>query len=164
MVFNAYDVFEMAVNLERSGFEFYSKAAESLGPEEREAKELLLRLAAAECEHEGSFDSLKSAYKLTPETGYPDLDADYADYLRSLVKTTIFNDRSAAKLLAGSPSPESVLETALTLERSSVVFFASIKDSVPESLDKSRVDSIIREEIRHIAALFSLLEKRKGEH
>jgi len=161
MIFNAYDIFIMAESLERNGAEFYSSLASSRSKEPALA-ELFQRLAKDESEHEGHFCSLRNAYKLCPDNGVQELDGLYVQYLESLVKGTVFNGRNAAKLM-NSSSREQVLEEALALERSMVVFYASIKDAVPSSLDRSRVDSIIREEIRHIAALSALLGEIKGE-
>jgi rubrerythrin len=54
-----------------------------------------------------------------------------------------------------------VLNTAIGLEKESVLFYLGLKDMVAEQYGRERIDDIIREERRHIAQLTSLLGNRK---
>lgn len=56
--FNADDVFEMAVQLERNGDQFYREAAQNT--DNPEYKKLLVGLADMEVQHEKTFVNLRS--------------------------------------------------------------------------------------------------------
>jgi len=53
------------------------------------------------------------------------------------------------------------LNTAIGLEKESVLFYLGIKDMVPPGHGLERIDEIIREERGHIVQLSSLLAKIK---
>lgn len=55
------------------------------------------------------------------------------------------------------------METSLKAEKNSVVFYTGLKEFVPKNADKSKIEDIIKEEIRHIAYLNRrLLELKKA--
>ena len=56
---------------------------------------------------------------------------------------------------------EEVLETAIGLEKESVVFYTGMKELVPERLGKDKIDPIIKEEIGHITDLRAQLRELK---
>lgn len=160
MTFNAYEAFEMAGQIERNGLEFYTKAAAKVS--DPSARKLLQSLAEMERQHEKYFATLKEDYKLLPQSELPDLDDQYVQYVDSQVKGKVFNDSAAAKIKEGC-SVEEAIEMALAFERSTVVYFATIKESVPRKLGKDRIDEIIKEEVRHIAILNGHLEFLKDK-
>ena len=55
--FNADEIFEMAEQIERNGAKFYRKAAE---PTAGENRDVLLRLAAMEDDHEKTFAAMRA--------------------------------------------------------------------------------------------------------
>ncbi len=160
MTFNAYEAFEMAAQIERNGLDFYTRAAGKVS--DKSAKSLLQGLAEMERQHEKYFAALKEDYRLLPESELPDLDSQYVQYIDSLVKGKVFNESAATKFREGC-SVEEIIEMALSFERSTVVYFATIKESVPRKLGKDRIDEIIKEEVRHIAILNGHLEFLKGK-
>jgi len=52
-----------------------------------------------------------------------------------------------------------VLETALANEKDAIVYFLALKAFVPTEDGRKKIDDIIDEEIRHIAALNQSLKK-----
>ena len=50
-------------------------------------------------------------------------------------------------------SMKEILKSAIEAEKDSIVFYLGMKDVVPESLGKSRIDHIIKEEMGHIRSL-----------
>ncbi|MBN1865559.1 MAG: ferritin family protein [Victivallales bacterium] len=152
MIFNAREVFEIAERIERNGYTFYRKAAESVS--ERDTKSFLESLANMEEQHEQLFNSLKNDVTETPGSEFPDLDDQLGQYLNSYADGKIFE---VAQLPENKIGPESsleeIFETAIEFERNSVVFFTLIKQTVPESLGKEKIDILIKEEIKHIATL-----------
>ncbi len=50
-----------------------------------------------------------------------------------------------------------LLKIAIELEKDSVIYYMGIKQVIPESFGKEKVDSIIKEEMSHITLLNSKL-------
>ncbi len=152
MMFNAREVFEIAERIERNGYKFYRKAAN--GVDDSSIKSFLESLASMEEQHEQLFHSLKLKVTDTPDNDFPDLDDQLGQYLNSFADGRIFE---VAQLPENKIGPESsledIFEVAIDFERNSVVFFTLIKQTVPDSLGKEKIDFIIKEEIKHIATL-----------
>ena len=55
-------------------------------------------------------------------------------------------------------SEEEILKIAIGLEKESIVFYVGIKDIVPKSLGKDKIDAIIREEMSHVVLLSDQLK------
>lgn len=155
ITFNADETFEMAEQMERNGAKFYRKAAE---PAAGENRDLLLRLAAMEDDHEKTFAAMRaelSTAEKRPVTADPDNVA--ALYLRAMADGKVF-DSDPSEALSGAEPMEEVLKTAIGLEKDSVVFYQSMKEMVPGAAGKERIDAIIKEEIGHILDLTRQLE------
>ncbi len=54
-----------------------------------------------------------------------------------------------------------ILKAALTAEKDSIVFYLGMKDLVPESLGKNKIDDIIKEEMSHIKIIGNKLREFK---
>ena len=157
IIFNADEIFEMAEQIERNGAKFYRTAAESRA----DARDLLLRLAAMEDEHERTFAAMRSELsedEKTPLTFDPDNKA--ALYLRAMADGKVFKS-DPSESLSGNESMHEIIKTAIGLEKDSIVFYTSMKDVVPKSAGKEKVDAIIKEEIGHIVDLTTQLTASK---
>jgi len=153
VTFNADEIFEIAEQIERNGARFYRKATEaSISVRSRE---MLLRLAAMEDEHEKTFAAMRA--ELTGQETAPlvfDPDDQAALYLRAVADGKVFDFKAdPSKRLTGRESVDEVLGIAIGLEKESIVFYTGIKDTVPERLGKDKVDAIIREEMAHLTTL-----------
>ena len=149
---NAFEVFEIAEQIERDGYEFYCKAAEQV--ESEAAKELLHELADMELGHESVFQELKNKYRLCSDEVFPDLDEWTIKYLRAYAKGKVFCD-SPEKELRPDASLTDILDVALSFERNTIVFFASVKALMKEKSDQDKIDSLIKEEVGHVMTLTS---------
>jgi len=161
--FNADKVFEMGMQIERNGREFYRRAA--AGAQDAAVRRMLSSLAEMEDDHEGLFGRLKAAL---PKEAAPELlfdpDGTAARYLRAAADTHVFNAESARPDdLSDCPTAEDVLRKAMEFEKDSVVFFLALKEVVPEDLGKAEVDGLIREELDHIALLSRELGRLAAE-
>jgi rubrerythrin len=145
--FTADDVFEMAEQLERNGAKFYRTAAENVS--DPKSKELLIGLAEMEDEHEKTFALLRSglcdAEKITTVF---DPENESVLYLRALADTRVFFEKKI-----DISSMKEILKAAIVAEKDSIVFYLGLKDFVPDKLGKSRLDTIIKEEMGHIRIL-----------
>ena len=158
ITFNADEIFEMAEQIERNGARFYRRAA---GPAGGEGRDLLLRLAEMEDDHERTFADMRA--ELPPagrqSTAF-DPDNEAVLYLQAMADGKVFRcDPSEA--LSGQEPMEEILDVAIGLEKDSIVFYQSMKDVVPAAAGKETLDAIIRQEIGHILDLTKQLEALK---
>jgi len=145
--FSADDIFEMAEQLERNGAKFYRTAAEGLS--DLSAKKLLLDLYEMENAHEKTFASLRAdlAEKEKASAVF-DPEGEAMAYLQALANTRVFFEKTI-----DVSSLKRIYMAALEAEKDSIVFYLGMKDMVPETFGKDRIDAIIREEMGHIKIL-----------
>ena len=129
--FNADDIFEMAEQIERNGVKFYRTASENIT--DPQSKKFLIQLSQMEKE--------KTVTVFDP-------DNESVLYLRALADTRVFFEKTI-----DMKSMKEILKSAIEAEKDSIVFYLGMKDVVPESLGKSRIDHIIKEEMGHIRSL-----------
>ncbi|NIO03368.1 MAG: rubrerythrin [Proteobacteria bacterium] len=160
--FNADEIFEMAVQIERNGGRFYRLAAKY--EENPDARRLMLELAARENAHEKIFVSMReelSASEKVSKTFDPHGEA--ASYLRALANGRVFDLTLDPTDFFNHPqSLEDILRKAIDLEKDSIVFYLGMREMVPQKLGQNQIDHIIKEEMRHIATLDKELAARRG--
>jgi len=61
--------------------------------------------------------------------------------------------RSPTEKLTGNESPQELLDIAIAAEKNSVLFYVGLKDLVTAKAGRDRIESIIREEVKHVADL-----------
>ena len=153
--FNADDVFEIAEQLERNGANFYRTAAEATA--DADARDLLLKLAAMEDDHEKTFSKMRSELNASEKASTVfDPDGDAVKYLQALADTRVFFEKSI-----DTSSLEAVLKDAITAEKDSIVFYLGMREAVPENLGRKRLDDVIQEEMGHIRLLSKSLTALK---
>jgi rubrerythrin len=155
--FNAIEILEMAGEIERNGARFYRKAAEFF--EDPQTKKLLMDLAEMEDQHEKVFAAMQQDFE--KEQAAPvviDPDNLSAPYLHAMAEGRVFDVRSdPVAMLSEHDSLQDILKIAINLEKESIVFYVGIKEMVPETLGKDKIDDIIREEMMHVALLGTTL-------
>ncbi|MFH2129066.1 MAG: ferritin family protein [bacterium] len=153
--FNAKEILEMAEQIERNGFLFYTKAAASVQGDE--IKKFLSELAEMEVTHEKTFAEMKNQLgSQEKEEVVFDPYEETAAYLQALADTRVFYEKEI-----DMSSVEEVLKAAIIAEKDSIVFYLGMKDMVPEGKGKTRVDGIIKEEMKHIQIISNELMKYK---
>lgn len=161
IVFNAEEILEIAVGIERNGQKFYRTAASNA--KEEEHRTLLLELAEMEVNHEKLFSEMKAG--LSPqERESKDMDPEHeaAGYLRAVADGNVFDYRKdPASMLTGAESIDDILHTAIGMEKESIVFYTGLKHMVPQRLGGTKVDDIIKEELSHITLLSRQLANMK---
>lgn len=155
--FNANEILQMAEQIERNGADFYRKSIEKV--QDSTGKELLLKLAEMEDQHEKTFAALRS--KLTAEEKAQtvfDPEGESVRYLKALADSKVFFEKTI-----DPNSMEGILKEAITAEKDSILFYLGMKDVVPEALGKDRIDKVIKEEMSHINLLTrELVALKKG--
>jgi rubrerythrin len=156
MIFNADEVLAIAEQIERNGIEFYERAAARF---RGDAKRTLLRLADMERTHVQVFSAMRRELSDAGEGLKAfDPEGEAARYLAAFADGQIFDlSTDPLALLGSQDSDRDILESAIGLEKDSVVFYVAIRDAVPESLGKDRIEKIIKEEMEHIVLLSGAL-------
>lgn len=155
--FNADAILEMAEQIERNGAKFYHTAARRvLSPA---VKEMLTRLAEMEEDHEKTFAELrKELTRQENSPGFSELETDVQKYLNALSNTRVFNKNKTPDLKISENHTETdileeIYRSAIRAEKDSIVFYVGLREMVPETFGKSKVDAIIKEEMLHITTL-----------
>ena len=147
--FNAEEVLDMAAQIERNGGVFYRHAAKN----NEEGRELLLRLAEQEDEHLALFERMRDELTSAESEGTAfDPYEEASLYLKAMADAHVFDLKGGdpTRMLKGDESLDDIIHVALRAEADSIAFFLGMKDLVPDSLGRDRVDSLIKEEMKHI--------------
>jgi rubrerythrin len=161
ITFNAFEIFEMAEQIERNGVKFYRKAAE--GTPDQDIRQTLLELADMEAEHEETFANMRKqiSYKERELITF-DPENETALYLQAMASGHVFDlKKDPSQQLTGKESTEDILKTAIEAEKDSIVFYLGLKDFVPAETGKDKVEEIIKEEQSHITVLSQKLAALK---
>lgn len=154
--FTADEVFEMAEHLERDGAQFYRAAADSVTDEKM--KDLFYTLSDWEIRHEKIFSSLRKDLSNKEKSQVTfDPNDESARYLKTLVEGMVSFSHTLK-----ADSPEEILKASIESERDAVKFYTAMRDAVPESLGKAKIDKIIDEEASHVKVLSEQLGKLIG--
>ena len=157
MKFNHDEVFEMAEELERNGARFYRQGADQA--EDESARELMLRLAAMEDEHEKLFARMRAEFG--PEPTY-DPEGEGVRYLHSIMEGQVF-PTDTTRTLAGDEDLQTVLKRAIGFEKDAILLFQSLKSVVSTDEDKARIESLVMEEVGHVVMLRGELQRVRRE-
>jgi rubrerythrin len=160
--FNADEILAMAEQIERNGARFYRKAAELA--QDEGVKNLLLDLAAWEDDHLRVFASMREHLTISPQQlDTFDAEEETSLYLRAMADGNVFDVRAdPSELLTGKQTREEILKLAIGQEKDSIVFYLGLKELVPETLGKEKIDHIIREEMGHIGLLNKIIVAAAG--
>ena len=155
--FNADEILEMALEIERKGAAFYMRAAELA--QSSPAKAMFLELAAMEEDHEKTFSEMKAGLSAEErkEMTY-DPHGDLPRYLSTFADKGMARQQAGSEVeLSGKESVQDILRLAIGMEKDSVVFYLGLQDLVPARVGGARVDEILKEEMGHIATLGDLM-------
>ena len=147
------EILEMAVQIEKNGIAFYQGLAESA--KDDKMRKLMEHLAEEERKHVITFqklsgvldtDHLKTLYELQ-------FVEEVSLYLKALADTKIFaGANEAAQWARGAKRPSEALETAIDLEKDSILFYLEMWNFVRKE-DRDVIDGIIDEEKKHVQTL-----------
>ncbi|MBN1165213.1 MAG: ferritin family protein [Candidatus Krumholzibacteriota bacterium] len=150
ITFNADEVFEMGMDVEKNGYAYYKKASEMA--DDPNIKKAFTYLGEEELKHFETFKELRDS--LAPRETTPtviDTDGVVNLYLDALVKSRLFlNEEEAEKLAAGVESEIEALKIALAFEKDTILFFQTMKSMTRENLGQDKIDQLIAEEQKHV--------------
>ena len=155
ITFNAFEIFEIAEQIERNGVKFYRKAAKGIS--DKDLRQMLLELADMEAEHEETFAGMRKQLSVSDKDRQLrvfDPENELTLYLQAMANGHVFDLRKdPSKQLRGTETVEDILKLAINAEKDSIVFYLGLKDFVPAGAGKDKVEEIIKEEMSHIAVL-----------
>jgi rubrerythrin len=150
--FNVDEIFEMAEQIEQNGAGFYREAARKTG--DKTTQKMFMNLASMEDGHLKIFQDMRKqldASDKEPTTFDPDDQA--ALYLQAMADSHgIEGKKDRQTKLTGSETIREILEIAVNAEKNSIVFYTALRDIV-SAAGRDMVDSIIAEELGHLAVL-----------
>jgi rubrerythrin len=154
-VFNADEIFAMAEEIEKNGARFYRDAKAKV--KDRAAKDFLDDLAAMEDEHLKTFSTMRTSLTEQDRKSMTfDPANESALYLNALADTRVFFQKTM-----GLSSLEEIFKAAIQTEKDSIAFYLGMKELVPASVGRGRLEDIIKEEMRHIRLLSERLAAAK---
>ena len=160
--FNLDEVFAMAVRIEENGATFYRKAAQTRKADNERI--FLEQMARMEDEHKKAFEAMR--YTLSDEAQTPtvfDPEEEGAAYLMAMADSHDGEgDPAIADFFNGREALESIVATAIDLEKKSILFYIGLKDLVPPKFGGDKIDTIIKEEKQHVAQLTAFLKRAKA--
>jgi len=160
--FNADEVFEMAIQIEMNGGTFYRKAAGLQS--DAENRTFLESLAGMEDKHQEIFEKMRKELPDKDKGGKVfDPYGELSQYLAAMAGTHGGEGSpSAADALTGNETLANIVNTALGLEKESILFYLGMKDMVPPKYGQEKIEDIIKEERKHVVQLTSILNKVKA--
>jgi rubrerythrin len=156
--FNADEIFQIGAQIESNGKKFYETIAKNTS--NPSVQKIFLDLAQWESKHIELFKKWKDELPDSAKRGdLFDPNQELQLYLKATADSHVFlKNKDIPQLASTCKTPIEALELAVTFEKDSVVFYTTMKKLVPEHLGKSKIDSLIDEEISHI---FILTQKKK---
>ncbi len=147
-VYSGAEIFQIAMELEDAGRAFFETLAEK--SENPDLAGLCRYLAGQETDHYAKFK--KMSEELTQRPASRPLTWDELHFAKILIEERVLSSPEAARDAAGSGDVVGILETAIQLEKDSILFYNELLAEVDEK-DVPAVQEIIDEEKRHLRAL-----------
>lgn len=162
--YNAEEVFEIAIQIEKNGAAFYRKAAEL--QEDGSDKAFLEALAEMEDRHKATFEQMKLQVSDLEKTQTVfDPEEELSLYLNAMADSHGGEGNpDILDLFTGEETITEVITTAIDLEKESILFYIGLKDFVPPKYGREKITTIINEEKKHIVQLTGYLKKAQKKH
>jgi rubrerythrin len=152
-IFNADEIFNIGIEIEKNGEKFYETAVALTDNEKN--KKMFTQLAKMEKDHILLFENLMQ--KAGEDKSFQDAfdpDNQAHSYLKAIADAHIFlSNQDIPGMVKQCATAEEVLKMAITFEKDSVVLYSSMKKIVPENLGRDKIDWLIEEEIKHVVML-----------
>ncbi len=150
-VFNLEEVFDIAINIEKNGAQFYKLAAEKF--DDSKSKDVFMGLAKMEENHIRIFSELKKVF-FADSQYFNDSFDDAGLYLKEFTSGCVFDlSIDFDSFFSDVVSVRDILKKAIGFEKDSIVFFTGIQKLVPDNLGKDKISEIIDQEMDHVGQL-----------
>ena len=157
---NLNDIFQIAMEIEKNGEDFYRNLSDRFKGEDKEVGNLYKSLADEEIVHFKTFNDMLETIKKANKSNYFDkLPEDYREYLKSYTENIIFTNNNLKKESERISTISQALDQSIKRELDSILFYQEIKDLILEH-EAETINNIITEERKH----FLKLSKLKGKY
>ena len=156
-IYSGAEIFQIAMELEEAGRVFYETLAEEA--EDQNLADLCRNLAAQETNHYRKFK--KMSEELVQRPASRPLTWDELHFAQILIEERVLSDPEVARDAAVSGDAAEVLETAIRVEKDSVLFYNELLGEVDKE-DAPAVQEIIDEEKRHVRVLVKAKRRLKS--
>jgi len=149
------ELFNIAIGIERQGIAFYDTMARSAG--NPATCQIFQYLADMERRHLQLFEDMLSETVDSKEL--ENYSEEQAGYLKGLVESAVFSDEIASsETLNHAESDISALETAISAEKDSILFYYEMRDIIPRNTHQA-IEQILNEEKLHLRQLTEIKKK-----
>ncbi|MBM4276731.1 MAG: hypothetical protein FJ130_02475 [Deltaproteobacteria bacterium] len=151
--FNADEIFQMGLQIEVNGKEFYEAIAKKSS--DGSVQQFFADLAKWESEHIWFFTRLRESLPDSARRGSAfDPGQELLTYLQATANSHVFiKNQNIHELASRCNTVTDALDLAMAFEKDSVVFYTMMRKVTPEEFGKKEIDRLIDEEIGHIAML-----------
>lgn len=158
---NANEIYEIALKIEENGELFYRLVAKHVN--NSEVKKRVQQLANWEEGHIQKIKELRSQLIIAEESGlFESYEEDTSLYINAIADSHIFISGTGVEdIMAKCKTTNEMLEVALKFEIDTVTFYKSLRDTIRSSDAKDALDSLVSEEISHVAFIKKLMETAK---
>ncbi|MBD3421232.1 MAG: hypothetical protein GF398_14035 [Chitinivibrionales bacterium] len=152
------EIFKVAITIEVNGEAFYRKIAALQS--EPDKKSFLLSLAHQEQRHQEIFNIMRNEVAANEHlTESFDPQGEAALYLDALIEAyEDEGDLHSAEALEDNVALKVALHKAIEQEMHSILYYHGLRDTVPETISKDKIDRIIDEEKMHVVQIAGILK------
>jgi len=160
--FNAEEIFQIAIDIEENGYEFYQKAEAVI--DDRAVKSVFSSLAKAEIKHKERFATLKAELPRKAKEGTVwDPNEEMNEYLRMMAAMHVFRSPTGVnEAIAQIKGAVDALKLAMGFEKDSITFFLTMQDATEEKKGRELIGQLVDEEKEHLRRLAMELKKHSG--
>ncbi|NQT65116.1 MAG: ferritin family protein [FCB group bacterium] len=152
MEFSLNEVIELAIQIEKSGYQFYDTVLQRKDLSNK-AKELIERLRNEEINHERIFKSLRTDNESDTMGDQVEWQAA-ASYLKAISDSHVFSKPDAAIKLAIEAANEiDIIDSAIHFEKDTLIFFHALHQNTSDTTTQKIIKKIIDEEVSHVVLL-----------
>ena len=155
--FSGKEVVEIAVEIEKNGFDFYAELIrKALTPE---ATQIFTYLAGEEEKHISVFENLFKSIKNVDNGGaFPD---EYISYMNKLAGQHVFTQKGqGVKIAKEIDNTTKAFDLGIKFENESIIYYESMKQVISKK-DIGIIDRLINEENMHLVKLQNIKARQK---
>jgi rubrerythrin len=156
--FNAYEILEMAREIESKGINYYQAHAENTDNETLE--KLFLRLSEEEKQHLQKLEEIEeNISKISNQQDYQYLDNPQVEsYLKTLVEFSVFPNQIKKEDISKNDTIDEILLVAIMAEKESILFYKELLD-FNNDISAEVIKTLVEEEKQHLQDLSDIINQ-----
>lgn len=156
------EVFDLAIQMEKTGAEFYAEAAVNV--REEKIQPFMDALARMEILHQEKFENLKAKYAKSDEVEPEKIEPALHRYLAGWLDQQVFRSKQNLEAFFKETwSLEDVAWKAIGMEKDSIAFYYGLKEAAADREVREIINGIMQEELTHVTALGKFLRMIRSQ-